>query len=301
MSGNFEFRKAAPKIEHLSVNEIFFPHNIGDPVFSTNFITKTQLEDLINENSTGGSNANVCKYDPRHDKEKSPCIANCIKDTFCNINDCETICNNRGPFLGTIQRSEPEPDPPTTIRLISMNKSLIIEFRKPKYEGKDSKIDKYIISVKLKFSDSNNQDGDTRLYTFNVSNEENHKYTLDRLTNNKFYDVAVLSHNNKNYTSKKSSSIATESPFSLESSTIKEDDIPIDEFCYSDEGKKYKFKSNFIDSEVVTNMYKDSNTFDKNLMNILGVPLEEDTTLNFREDEAVEILTSLDRDFSLIR
>jgi len=154
--------------------------------------------------------------------------------------------------------------------------------------------------LKLKFSDSNT-DGDTRLYTFNVSREENHKYTLDGLSNNKFYDVAVLSHNNKNFTSKTSSSIATEAPFSLESSTIKDDDIPIDEFCYSDEGKKFKFKSNIIDSEVVTNMYKNDNTFDKSLMNILGVPLEEENTSDFREDEAVEILTALDRDFSFIR
>jgi len=294
MTGSISFADSeGPKIIRLNIKDKF-PHKIGDITFSNEFLPLKQIEaELI-------KTVNVCKYDPRNDLEKMPCIEKCINNVFCNFNTCETICSNRGPFLGAIQRSEPEPDPPTTIRLIPMNKALIIEFRKPSYEGKDSKIDKYIISAKLKFTDSNNTDGDTRLYTFNVSNEENHKYTLDSLSNNKFYDIVVLSHNTKNFTSKTSSSIATHAPFSPVSGTIEDDDIPIDEYCYSDEGQKYKFKSNIIDTETVTNMYKDGNTFDKNLMNILGVPLE-DTTLNFREDEAVEILTALDKDFSFIR
>jgi hypothetical protein len=289
---NFQ-NQEGPNIISLNIREKF-PNKIGDITFSDRFVNLENIIETLNET------VNVCKYDPRHDLEKMPCIEKCIKDVFCNFTDCEKICSNRGPFLGAIQRSEPEPDSPTTIRLIPMNKALIIEFRKPSYEGKDSIIDKYIISAKLKFTDSNNKDGDTRLYTFNVSTEENHKFTLDGLFNNKFYDIAVLSHNTKNFTSKTSSSIETEAPFSPVIDTIEDDDIPIDEYCYSDEGKKYKFKSNIIDTETVTNMYKDGNTFDKNLMNILGVPLE-DTTLNFREDEAVEILTALDKDFSFIR
>ena len=81
-----------------------------------------------------------------------------------------------------------------------------------------------------------------------------------------------------------------------------EDSIPINEYCYSDEAFKYKFKSNIIDSDIVTDMYKDGNTFDKSLINMLEIEDKEDPNdMSYKDEEAVQILTSLNRDFGLIK
>ena len=265
-----------------------FPHSIGDIEYYPDFKTAEEIIKIMRKEIV------VCKYDPRYDTDVSDCIQKCQSNDACNINLCETICKSSGSILPNETKEELEPDPPKQIRLIPHNRALEIQFRKPKHQGLDSKIDKYIVMAKLKFVNDKNKNKETKLYTFNVFEEDFHKFTLKGLLNNQFYDISVLSHNDKDLTSKTSSETQTQAPVGDDQT---EDDIPIQEYCYNPE---YKFKSNIIDSAIVSDMYKDGQTFDKTLLNAAGVPLTEENEGNWKDDSAVQILSDLQKQFSFI-
>lgn len=267
-----------------------FPHSIGDIDYETDFKTVEQIKKKMSKESV------VCKYDPRYDSNTSDCISKCQANDACNLNICETICKSCGPILPNETKEELEPDPPTQIRLIPHNNALEIQFRKPKHQGLDSKIDKYIVMAKLKFLNDKNKNKETKLYTFNVFEEDFHKFTLNGLLNNQFYDISVLSHNENDHTSKTSSETQTQAPVGDDDDQT-EDDIPIQEYCYNPE---YKFKSNIIDSAIVSDMYKDGKTFDATILNAAGVPLTEENERNWKDDSAVQILSDLQNQFSFI-
>ena len=234
-----------------------FKFQIGDIYVEENkFYNETELTKLMDENYI------PCKFIPIENEDESECRTKCITNNNCDRYSCTKICNTKGQKELAPIRREPEPDAPSKIRVISKTNGFIIEFRKPEYEGSDNSVINHYIVIAQKHD---SKDNDTKLYTVHATQDNNCRYEIDGLDTDTFYDISVLSKNNKNSISKNASEIETETTLPIEDNKLlKSHNNNYDALCYED-SNKYRFNSGELDSTEVKTFYKNNQNLETHL------------------------------------
>lgn len=255
---NIIYDSNVPESTSTNTNDVNnkFNFEIGDIYFDESASTKDNLITIIDNNFI------TCKYKPIKNDDDYECILKCKKQNNCDQYSCSRICNLLNvDEPGTIPiRDEKEPDPPEKIRIISKETGFIIEFKKPAFSGINNAVINYYIIVlkKTKYEKDNNL-YDTKFFTVNAGNTFDCEYTLDGLDNNTFYDIYVLSKNNKNLISPNRSNIETASTLSVINNIDNNVTNYNDTLCNN---KNYKFiSSNIPETEIIDKVYKNNSSF----------------------------------------
>jgi len=271
-----------PIRDDMSNSNSKFELKFGDIYIEDKFYSETFLQTIINQNFI------TCKYEPLLDMNENECHNQCMAKNNCDRYSCTQICSVKGESPPIKIRTDADPDPPNKIRVIQKNKGLTIEFKKPVYGGVDNAVISYYIIIVNKLDSKVN---DTKFYTVHATDDSNCKYEIESLDDNTPFNISVLSKNNKGIIS----STASE-PEIVTILNDNEEATYNNELC-NDSNKKYKFQSNILDKEEITNLYKDNKTLSSHLTKIFDDTTVENPIYKSQEktqNELSKILKDLD-------
>ena len=141
-----------------------------------------------------------CKFYPHGDRPER-CETLCEVNNGCDTFQCKQICSQcddpeNCKWVKVEKQKEPtsELEPPNPIRVISGNKSLLVEFKRPS-AGTKGRIISYIITAKESYHNNNNNNNEQQIYNLEANDCSNCQFELTNLKNSIYYDISVKSQN----------------------------------------------------------------------------------------------------------